>query len=388
MLILDAHLDLAINAIEWNRDLTLPLSQIRESEVPLPGKSGCGHSTVSLPEMRRAGVGLCVATQLARVELNGWSPVNGWRSQAQAWAMTQGQLAWYQAMEDAGEMLQIRASSDLKDHVATWEQALARKDGSHLALPVGYVLSLEGADSLLTLDHLYQAYQRGLRAIGPAHYGPGVYANGTDSSGGFNPAGLALLREAGTMGLILDATHLCDDAFWQAIDLYEGPIWASHHNCRALVPHNRQLSDEMILALAARGAVIGTAFDAWMLAPGWIRGKTTPESAGVMLSTVVDHMEHICQLTGTARHLGIGSDLDGCFGTEQSPADLNSIADLTRLPELLSARGYTEANIQGIMSGNFIHFLLQALDGPCAVPSEPSDPTFYKAGPKAVLATL
>jgi membrane dipeptidase len=388
MLILDAHLDLAINAIEWNRDLTLPLSQICESDVPLPGKAGCGRGTVSLPEMRKAGIGLCVATQLARVELNAWSPVNGWRSQAQAWAMTQGQLAWYQAMEEAGEMVQIRTASDLKNQVAIWEQALVRKDGSHLALPIGYVLSLEGADSLLSLDHLHRAYQNGLRAIGPAHYGPGVYANGTDSSGGFNPAGLALLREAGTLGMILDATHLCDDAFWEAMDLYEGPVWASHHNCRSLVPHNRQLSDEMILALAARGAVIGTAFDAWMLVPGWIRGQTTPEAAGVRLSTVVDHMDHICQLTGTARHLGIGSDLNGCFGTEQSPADLTSIADLTRLPELLSVRGYTEADILGIMNGNFVHFLLHALESPVSVPSEAAEPRFSKTAFEAVPATL
>jgi membrane dipeptidase len=388
MLILDAHLDLAINAIEWNRDLTLPLSQICESDVPLPGKAGCGRGTVSLPEMRKAGIGLCVATQLARVELNAWSPVNGWRSQAQAWAMTQGQLAWYQAMEEAGEMVQIRTASDLKNQVAIWEQALVRKDGSHLALPIGYVLSLEGADSLLSLDHLHRAYQNGLRAIGPAHYGPGVYANGTDSSGGFNPAGLALLREAGTLGMILDATHLCDDAFWEAMDLYEGPVWASHHNCRSLVPHNRQLSDEMILALAARGAVIGTAFDAWMLVPGWIRGQTTPEAAGVRLSTVVDHMDHICQLTGTARHLGIGSDLNGCFGTEQSPADLTSIADLTRLPELLSVRGYTEADILGIMNGNFVHFLLHALESSVSVPSEAAEPRFTKTAFEAVPATL
>lgn len=386
MLILDAHLDLSINAIEWNRDLTLPLSQIRESEIPIPGKSGCGRGTVSLPEMRAAGIGLCVATQLARIELNAWSPVNGWRSQAQAWAMTQGQLAWYQAMEDAGEMLQLRSASDLKNHVAIWKQALAREDGSHLALPVGYILSLEGADSLLTLDHLHHAYQNGLRAIGPAHYGPGVYANGTDSSGKLNPAGLALLREASALGMILDATHLCDDAFWQAIDLYEGPIWASHHNCRALVPHNRQLSDEMILALAERGAVIGSAFDAWMLTPGWIRGQSTPESSGVTLSTVVDHMDHICQLTGTARHIGIGSDLDGCFGTEQSPADLNSIADLTRLPNLLAARGYKETDIQGIMSENFIHFLVQALETPGSTRRDSVESRSSMAAPDAFAA--
>ena len=117
----------------------------------------------------------------------------------------------------------------------------------------------------------------------------------------------------------------------------------------------------MILALAQRGAVIGAAFDAWMLHPGWIRGQTTPETAGVTLRTLMDHMDHICQLTGSARHVGIGSDLDGCFGTEQSPADLNSIADLNKLPALLSERGFTPADIRGVMGGNFLGVLGSAL---------------------------
>jgi len=361
MLIVDAHLDLSLNAIEWNRDLTKPLAEIRAAESHLKDKPDRGRGTVCLPEMRKAGIGLCVATQLARVERNAWSPLLGWRSQPQAWAMTQAQQVWYQEMEAAGEMTQIRDAAALSAHVALWEAALDLNDGSHLKLPVGYVLSLEGADSLVTIEHLQKAHAYGLRALGPAHYGPGVYANGTDATGRMGEAGISLLKEAGRLGLILDATHLCDDAFWQALDLYEGPIWASHHNCRSLVEHNRQLSDEMILALAQRGAVIGAAFDAWMLYPGWIRGQTTPEGAGVTIRTVIDHMDHICQITGSARHVGIGSDLDGCFGTEQTPADLKSIADLTQLPGLLLERGFTAADIRGVMGGNFLGILGSAL---------------------------
>ncbi len=362
MLILDAHLDLALNALEWNRDYTLPLADVRKAEAHLRDKPDRGRGTVSLPEMRRGGIGLCVATQLARVERNAWSPLLGWRSQAQAWAMTQAQLAWYKAMEEAGEMVHITTAAALHSHVATWERSLAAADNSHLQLPIGYVLSLEGADSLLSPDYLHRAHASGLRALGPAHYGPGVYANGTDATGKLNDLGIQLLKEAAQLGMILDATHLCDDAFWQALDLYDGPIWASHHNCRALVPHNRQLSDEMILALAQRGAVIGAALDAWMLHPGWIRGETTPLSAGVTMKTLVDHMDHICQLTGSAKHIGIGSDLDGCFGTEQTPSDLHSIFDLTQLPGHLSARGFSPEDITGVMSGNFLRILSKALD--------------------------
>lgn len=357
-LIFDAHLDLALNAVEWNRDLTRPLAEIRRREAPLRDKKDRGRGTVCLPEMRRGRVALCVATQLARLEHDAYSPVFGWHSPAQAWAMTQAQLGWYRAMEEAGEMVAIRDKTTLESHLARWRDA---DDAAAASLPVGYVLSLEGADSLITIGHLERAWVAGLRAIGPAHYGPGVYAQGTSTEGPFPARGLELLREAGRLGLILDITHLSDACFWQALETFEGPIWASHHNARKLVPHQRQLADEMFLALVARGAVVGVALDAWMMVPGWERGKTTPGAANVRLEVLVDHIEHYCQLAGNARHVGIGSDLDGTFGTEQTPLDLDSIADLQRLPGLLRHRGFTETDISGIMSENFVRFLRGAL---------------------------
>ena len=358
-LIFDAHLDLAMNALEWNRDLSRPVAELRASETGLTDKPDRGNSTVSLPEMRRGGVGVCVATLIARVEHNAFSPVSGWRSPAQAWAQTQGQLAWYRAMEEAGEMVQIRDAAGLEKHLARWNSTEAREK-----LPIGYVLSLEGADSILSPDHLARAHEQGLRAIGPAHYGPGVYANGTGASGGFNVKGRELLTEMDRLGFILDATHLCDDCFWEALDLFHGPVWASHQNCRALVPHPRQFSDEQLQALVARGAVIGAASDAWMLVPGWVRGQTTPQSASLTLEHFVDHIDHVCQLAGNARHAGIGSDLDGAFGREQTPADLDTIADLTKLPDLLTRRGYTAEDIEAIMSKNFSNFTKAALSAP------------------------
>ena len=372
MFIFDAHLDLAMNALEWNRDLTRSIDKIREREQGMTDKPDRGKGTVCLPEMRRGGVGLCVATQIARIEHDSYSPVFGWRSQEQAWAQTQGQLAWYRAMEEAGEMAQIKDAAGLEKHLKLWEgkrpqsatvsmqMSSASDDEGESKTPVGYILNLEGADSIVTLKHLERAYQQGLRAVGPAHYGPGVYANGTDAAGGFNAKGRELLKEMDRLGIILDATHLCDDCFWEALDLFKGPIWASHQNCRALVPHNRQFSDEQIKALIERGAVIGVALDAWMLAPGWVRGKTTPESAGVKLERMVDHIDHVCQIGGNARHSGIGSDLDGAFGREQTPSDLNTIADLQRVPNLLLDRGYKSTDVELIASGNFVRFLREA----------------------------
>ncbi len=353
-MIFDAHLDLSLNAIEWNRDLTQPVAALRGREEGLADKPDRGRGTVSLPEMRRGGVGLCVATQLARVEHDAYSPIFGWRSPAQAWAMTQAQLAWYRAMEDAGEMVQIRDRAGLEAHLERWRVDPPAR------LPVGYILSLEGADSLVTVQHLERSVAAGLRAIGPAHYGPGIYANGTDATGGFNARGRELLREIERLGLILDVTHLCDDCFWEALDLFSGPLWASHHNCRALVPHNRQLSDAMIRALVTRKAVIGAALDAWMVMPDWVRGKTTPAAAGITLAHVVDHIDHVCQVAGSAAHSGIGSDLDGAFGREQTAQDLDTIADLAGIGDLLRQRGYSDADVENIMHGNFIRCLREA----------------------------
>jgi membrane dipeptidase len=222
------------------------------------------------------------------------------------------------------------------------------------------VLSLEGADSIVTLTHLERAYAQGLRAVGPAHYGPGVYAQGTNATGGIGARGRDLLRVMEELGIILDVTHLCDDSLREALDHFRGPLWASHSNCRALVPHNRQFSDDHIRELIRRGAVIGAAFDAWMLVPDWVRGESTPQSAGVTLASVANHIDHICQIAGNAHHCGIGSDLDGGFGREQGPSDVATIADLSSLPAVLRARGYSDDDVERIAHGNFVTFLRNA----------------------------
>jgi membrane dipeptidase len=348
MLIVDAHLDLAMNAIEWNRDLSRSIDEIRERERGQNDRPDRGKATVSFSEMRRGGVRLCVATQIARYSALG-HPYPGWHSQDQAWAMTQAQLAWYRAMEERGELVQIRDRAELERHIE-------RADG-----PIGYILSLEGADSLVTLAHLERAYAAGLRAVGPGHYGPGVYAQGTNAQGDLGPRGRELVREMERLGMILDATHLCDESFRDALDHFNGHVWASHSNCRSIVAHNRQFNDDQLRELIGRGAVIGAAFDAWMIVPGWVRGESTPQSMGVTLDRVIDHIDHICQLAGNARHCMIGSDLDGGFGREQCPADVATIADLAQLPARLAARGYAPADVDLIMSGNAVRFLTSAL---------------------------
>jgi len=327
------------------------------------GKSrGC--NTVSFPELRRGQVVIFIATLLARLLRSGPNPaVQRYTSMEAAYGAAYGQLSYYRAMEKEGWLWWIKDCKTLDHHVRAWNgvspsdretQARAAEE------PLGFILSMEGADPVLSPDQVHEWWEAGLRIIGPAHYGISPYAHGTDTEGGLFPPGRPLLKAMEEVGMILDVTHLADQSFDEALDIFGGPVLASHHNCRALVPHQRQLTDKQINRLIGRGAVIGSAFDAWMLYPGWVRGQTTPEQSGVKIETVVDHIDRVCQIAGNARHAAIGSDLDGGFGREQSPLDLDTIADLQRLPDLLRARGYDQEAVEGIMHGNWIRFFCDA----------------------------
>lgn len=354
-MIIDAHLDLAMNALEWNRDLKKGVAQIRESEYGISDKPDRAKGMVSLPALRKGNIGLVVATQIARYVEEG-STMPGWHSPEQAWAQTQGQLAWYKAMEEEGEMRQITNLQQLEQHLSEWNN----KNTETNLKPVGFIQSLEGADSLINLSYLEKAYKTGLRVIGPAHYGPGRYAPGTGKQGPLTKLGVELLQEMDALKMILDITHLTDKGFTQATDLYKGNLWASHHNCRKLVQHQRQLSDEQIKILIERDAVIGGVLDAWMLKDNWIRGVSEPVSENISLELLVNHYDHICQLAGNSKHVAIGSDLDGMFGKEQAPTDMDTIADLQKLELILRRRGYEKQDIENILYKNWLRFLYRA----------------------------
>jgi membrane dipeptidase len=214
---------------------------------------------------------------------------------------------------------------------------------------------MESADPIMHPEQLEDWHRAGVRAIGPAHYGPGRYAGGTGTERPLTPDGITLLKEMERLGIVLDLTHFSDQAFWQALDIYTGPVLASHNNCRALVPHQRQFDDDQLRAIIERDGIIGAAFDSWMLQVDWKHGVQNKNIA--TLNDVVNHMDHICQLAGNSRHAAIGSDLDGGFGREESPLDLDTIADLQKIPALLDERGYTESDIINLMHGNWLRFL-------------------------------
>ena len=350
MLIFDAHLDMAWNAVEWNRDLMLPASEIREFERQFTDVVP-GDCTVSWHELRRGGVGLTICTLLPRLHRRD-KPLSHYRSRESAYAACMGQLAYYRAMVRRGVLREVPDRATLDNHIVRWQ------DGSDTNRPIGFILSMEGSPGILSPSQIPEWYEAGLRILGPAHYGPGPYCYGTGSEGGLKEEGPALLRAMDEMGMLLDATHLADQSFWEALDIFQGPVLASHHNCRTLVPGDRQLDDRQIKALIERGAVIGAAFDNWMIRPGWKIGVSDPST--VSMEHIVDHIDHICQLAGNAKHCGLGTDLDGGFGKEQSPSDLDTIADLPRFADLLERRGYSRDDIEGIMSRNWIDFFRRA----------------------------
>jgi len=361
MLIVDGHLDLGWIALQWNRDITRTVPELRAAPYfAVPDTPGQPARTdivpsLGLPEMRQGRVGLCFTTMLAR-STGKPVPHYDFPSPHQAYAAAHGQLGYYRALEKAGLMRPILDVPALDRHVAEWEAY--DKSPAGKAPSIGYILAMEGADPILEPAQLSEWHAEGLRALSLSHYGTGRYAGGTASGLGLTPLGVALLKEMRKLRMILDVSHLDEPGFWEALKAWDGPVMASHNNCRALVPHSRQFSDEQVREVVKHGGVIGAVFDAWMLVPGWKRGETG--NPKFTMEKVADHIDHVCQLAGSSRHAAIGSDIDGGFGKEQEPDDLDTIADLQKLGGVLRKRGHSDADVAAIFHGNWLGLVRKA----------------------------
>ena len=350
MLIVDAHLDIAYNALGWDRDLLQPIAKIREAEAGM-GQKGRGLNVVNFAELRRGGIGLFFVTVHCRLASQG-KRFSGVRTQDIAYAKCKGELAYYRLMEAKGVLRQIRDRAELDAHLAEW-------DDDPQATPLGFVLSMEGADGIVAPEQVAEWWDEGLRIVSLCHYGVSSYAHGTQAPGGLTARGRPMLEALEAAGAILDVSHLAEQAFWEALEIFTGPVLATHNCCRALCDHDRQLDDQQIKALAQRGGVIGTSHGT----SGWSPpcGTRPPgDNTGITLETVVDHIDHVCQLTGSSRHAALGTDLDGGYGKEQTPSDLDTIADLRKILAILERRGYSQTDVADIMHGNWISLLRAA----------------------------
>jgi membrane dipeptidase len=348
MFIVDAHQDLAYAAIKFNRDLRRPLAELRAAELDNPSPNG--RATISLPTLQEAGVGLVFGTIFvapASVKWVIYDPRTSYKTADEAHKLGINQLDYYHRLADAD--IGVRLVGDL----ASLEEVVASHQPGQRPL-TGIVPLMEGADPIRTPEEAELWWERGLRLVGlswdDTRYAPGAWQGG----GGLTRDGRALLDAMAQFGFILDLTHMSEKATLDALDYYPGPIVATHSNARALLPGERHFSDLQIRRTAEHGGMIGVVLYNIFLKEGYKRGD--PKES-VTLEHAVAHIDHICQTTGSARHVGIGSDLDGGFGADDIPAEMDSAADLPLIAKALRERGYADADIANIMGGNWLNLL-------------------------------
>jgi membrane dipeptidase len=352
MFIVDAHLDLAFNALRDGRDVRLPLDELRRAEGT-PEKAR-GTALVTLPELRHAGVGLVFGTLFAAPATYGsFKPGEPlvYTNPEEAFRVAMDQLDYYHRLAD--ELAYIRLVTGL----ASLDEVVASHGDNNDQKLLGIVPLMEGADPVREPEELEQWYERGLRFIGPAwddtRYAPGAWRDG----GRLPSAGYRLLEVMAGLGFILDLTHMAERASLEALEAYPGPVVATHSNARALVPTQRQLSDEQIRALREVDGVCGVVLYNAFLLDGHRKGEARQR---VPLSQVVAHIDHICQQCGDADHVGIGSDFDGGFGLEDIPDGMAGVSDLALIGRELAQQGYEPAHVEGIMGGNWLRLLRRA----------------------------
>jgi membrane dipeptidase len=365
-LIIDGHLDMAFNALFYRRDLTQPVSVLREREVSFPngeprhpdslrGRKGPEQHyytpTVALPDMRRGRVGIMLSTIMARVQKPDVYSHNSVRTQSVAYARGRAHLAYYEALETAGEIRFIRDVARLDDCVRTWVEPRENT-------PVGLILTMESADPILGPDDVGWWWDAGLRSVCLTHFGANTYGHGTGTEGGLFPPAYPLMDALKETHIAIDLTHASDLTFWQILDYWDGPVHASHCNCRSLVPGQRHLSDDMIKAITERNGVIGIVFAEQMLNPALVFGdrSTWNMNATLAMKAVLPHIEQVCKIAGNSDCVAFGTDLDGGFGLEMSPTDYNTIDDLQNFLDVMRDGGFSEENIAKFAHGNLLRF--------------------------------
>lgn len=371
MLIFDG--DYPVNvAARLNADLTQPIEAVRSAPPAGMASEDPGYQTelmASVPEQRRAGIAAFIGKLTARIHRPG-AQLWGHRSGELAYAETWGQIAYYRIMERRGRYRVLQSATDLAAHVRQWEDA-ERAGSGFDDLPVGVILGLEGADPILDTESLEEYHAAGLRIVSLTHYDTSAYGHGTGTGtdGGLFPPAGRLLADMRRLGIVLDATHASDATITQALDRFDGPVIATHQNCRALVPGERQFPDEILRAIIERDGVIGVSMDTAMLYRGgidWanVEGLQRPfGKADVTLDDLADHVDHVCQLAGDARHAGIGGDTDGQGGRAGAPAEIDTVVDYRRLADVLARRGYDDDQVTDVMHRNWVRFFSRHLAG-------------------------
>jgi membrane dipeptidase len=347
--IVDGHEDVAFNVLADGRDYLTSAPAVRAAEAGTDIEETCGQAMLGLEDWLDAEVGLILTTLLTVPRLEArhgelsYATVEGAHQQALA------QLDVYRRMAAASEYLvPVRTRAELEGVTSTWTgEGHDRGDRR-----IGFVLLIENGDPIRTPDEVAFWADQGVRVIGPAWHS-NRYSGSTKGGGPLTALGRDLLSEMERLGMVLDVTHMSDEATREAFERFDGAVVASHAHSRRTVPIDRLLPDAVIAEIAARDGVVGVMPLNWALVPGWHRsdGKSVP------LAAVVDAIDTVCELTGDVRHVGLGTDFDGGQGAESAPAELDTIADLPRLGDALSVRGYADAEVAAILGGNWLRVL-------------------------------
>ncbi len=363
-LLVDAHQDIAYNALTFQRDYLRSARETRVLEAGSFAEQENGRTLLGWPEYQQGQVALIFATLFIaeRGALPDWE-TQTYRTPAEARALWQAQLDHYERLagDHPDRFRLVRSRAALEDVLAPWRERPADPQAG-ITHPVGLVLLMENAEGLRAPGEMEEWFERGIRLAGPVWAANGMrFCGGIGTREGFTREGIELLEVMAGLGLALDISHMNERSALWAIDHYEGPLAATHANCRALLhrPDDfRHLSDEVIRRLVERDAVIGLSPYARWLRPGWSKADD-PQLTG--LADLAAHFDHICQLAGDARHAGLGTDFDGGFGWPAVPHEVETIADLPRLADCLAGRGYSPAEVAALLGGNWIDFLQRSL---------------------------
>lgn len=359
-ILVDAHCDLAWNMLTFGRDYTRSAAETRQREKSSLTPERNGDTLIGWPEWQRGRVAVVFSTLFAapiRTRKEDWDKLC-YSNEEEAHRLYLDQVRVYHELTESRPdyFRLILSSTDLQQHLAEWTNS---PEDEH---PVGLVLLMEGADAIRRLDDLPAWHEWGVRLIGLAWAGT-RYAGGTREPGPLTDEGRRLLKAMAEFNFILDLSHMDEAAALEALDIYPGPIVATHVNCLALLPNyptNRHFSDRVLRGVIERGGVIGIVpFNAF-LKPGWNR-KSGSRREEATLDDVAAHIDHVCQLAGSARHAGLGSDFDGGFGLQSVPPELDTIADLQKLAPLLERRGYSQTDVACIFGKNWLNLLLENL---------------------------
>ncbi len=357
MIVVDAHQDIAYNAFQYGRDFTASAWEKRRREAGTAVVAETGLASMGLPEAILGRVGVIFATLFVEPENMPMSSSGekrcGYNTPRQAYEQALRQWDYYQRLADSDERIHlINAQKDLDAVLATWEPGCDLRDHR-----VGLVLLIEGADPILEPRQFEEWYERGVRIVGPA-WSETRYAGGTGRPGPLTTLGRELLDVLADYGAVLDLSHMTEEGCLEALDRYDGPVIASHSNPTKFWDHHRNLTDMQIRRLAERGGVMGVVLYNRFMDGAW--RKDDPGSR-VPFERIVEIIDYVCQLTGSAAHIGIGTDADGGFGAESMPVGIDTVADLWTIGDALARRGYAPEHVTDILSGNFLRILRQAL---------------------------